>query len=356
MTELHARLDLLEGNCRGLVGAAAGLHKRAFAVLSLMRGDGTTGMGEASPLPGYSPDSIEEATAELRRLVDGPVRVDPLVSPLALLDQGFAASSIEHPSSRFALETALLDWLGRTRNVPLHRMLAGDVPAEPIRIADLVLESDPRRWAPSVDRLVSEGATHLKLKVGVDLDQELRALRTIRRSHPSIALRLDGNRRIPLDSLRRHAATFEALELELFEEPVADEDWPRALALPLPYALDESLRNGVRSGALLETGKIRAVVLKPMVLGGLRRSLELAEHAATFRTACLVSHTFDGPISRAATAELALVLRSELAAGLSVHPGLDLWSPHRIAAIRGREIVPHDAPGLGIEFEGHRDA
>lgn len=356
MTDLHARLDLLEGDLAGLVGAAAGLSKRVFAVLSLMRGDGTTGLGEASPLPGYSPDSIEEATEELRRLVDEPVRANPLVSPLELLDQVFSVSSVEQPSSRFALETALLDWLGRTRNTALHRMLASDVPAEAIPIADLVLEPDPTRWAPAVDRLVSEGATHLKLKVSADLDTEIDALRAIRRLHPAIALRLDGNRRIPADSLRRHAAALEALDLELFEEPVADSDWQAALALPLPYALDESLQNGLRSQALLETGKIRAVVLKPMVLGGLRASLELAERAATFGTACSVSHTFDGPISRAATAELALVLRSELAAGLGAHPALDLWAPCRIAAIHGREILPHDAPGLGIQFEDHSHA
>jgi L-alanine-DL-glutamate epimerase-like enolase superfamily enzyme len=197
---------------------------------------------------------------------------------------------------------------------------------------------------------LADGATHLKLKAGVDLDAEMRALQTIRRAHPTLPLRLDANRRIPLEALRRHAESLEALELELFEEPVAPADWLAALDLPLPFALDESLRDEELSRRLLGSGAIRAVVIKPMVLGGFRASFDAAEQAAACGAQYLVSHTFDGPVARAATAELALTLQTELAAGLGPHPALGLWPPHRIAAIRDRQIVPHDAPGLGFEL------
>ena len=92
MTDLHAQIDVLEGELpESLVGAASDLSKRTFAVLRLMRSDGTTGLGEAAPLPGYSPESVADAAAELRRLVDEPVRANPLAGPLALLVETFAA-------------------------------------------------------------------------------------------------------------------------------------------------------------------------------------------------------------------------------------------------------------------------
>jgi L-alanine-DL-glutamate epimerase-like enolase superfamily enzyme len=351
VTDLHAQIDMLEGELPGsLVGAAVGLSKRAFAVLRLMRDDGTSGVGEASPLPGYSPDSMVEVSDELQRLVDAPVAANPLASPLDLLVDAFAAHPLKHPAARFALETALLDWLGHTRDEPVHQVLGGAVERQPIPIADLVLEVDPASWPACVDTLLADGATHLKLKAGVDLDAEMRALQTIRRAHPTLPLRLDANRRIPLEALRRHAESLEALELELFEEPVAPADWLAALDLPLPFALDESLRDEELSRRLLGSGAIRAVVIKPMVLGGFRASFDAAEQAAAHGAQYLVSHTFDGPIARAATAELALTLQTELAAGLGPHPALGLWPPHRIAAIRDRQIVPHDAPGLGFEL------
>ena len=137
---------------------------------------------------------------------------------------------------------------------------------------------------------------------------------------------------------------------------MAPEHWPAALNLPLPFALDETLRNDALSQKLLDSGKIRAVVIKPTVLGGLRASFAVAERAAAHSAQYLVSHTFDGPIARAVTAELALALQTELAAGLGSHPALALWPPHRIAAIRDRQITPHDAPGLGLRFEEDPDA
>lgn len=357
MTSLHAQLDVLEGELtESLAGAAAGHAKRAFAVLRLTRNDGTTGRGEASPLPGYSPDSMAEVSDELQRLVEAPLEANPLASALDLLIDAFAALPLRHPASRFALETALLDWLGHTRGEPVHRVLGGDAERQPIPIASLVMESNPASWPACADALLARGATHLKLKLGFDLAAEVAALQTIRRSHPTVPLRIDANRRISLQALRRHAASLESLELELLEEPVAPADWMTALELPLPFALDESLRDEELSCRLLASGGIRAVVIKPMVLGGMRASFAAAERAAAHGAEYLVSHTFDGPIARAATAELALALQTELAAGLGVHPALALWPPHHIAAIHGDRIEPHDAPGLGLHFDEDSDA
>jgi L-alanine-DL-glutamate epimerase-like enolase superfamily enzyme len=115
--------------------------------------------------------------------------------------------------------------------------------------------------------------------------------------------------------------------------------------------LDETLRDADLSRRVLESGKVCAVVIKPTVLGGLRASFEVAERAAAHGAEYLVSHTFDGPIARAVTAELALALQTKLAAGLGWHPALELWPAHHTAAIRDRQIAPHDAPGLGLHFE-----
>jgi L-alanine-DL-glutamate epimerase-like enolase superfamily enzyme len=357
VTDLHAQIDVLEGELsEPLVGGATGLAERVFAVLRLMRSDGTTGLGEASPLPGYSPDSITDVANELQRLADEPIAVDPLPSPLELLVDTFAAHPLIQPSARFALETALLDWLGQTRREPVHRVLGADAERRAIPIAELVMTPEANSWPARTDELLADGATHLKLKIGSDLDAELEALRSIRRAHPKLPLRLDANGRIAVAALRRHAESLQALELELIEEPVAPEDWPSALDLPLPFALDETLRDEALSQQLLKSGRIRAVVIKPMVVGGLRASFEIAERAAAHGARYLVSHTFDGPIARAVTAELALALQTELAAGLGEHPALGLWPPHRIAAIRDRQIVPHGEPGLGLQFEEDPDA
>lgn len=356
MTLLHARVDVIEGQLpKPLVGAVAGLSERSFAVLTLVGEDEAIGVGEASPLPGYSPDSIDDAAEELQALVEEPIEVDPSLDARTLLDRSPEVQLMESPSARFALESALLDWLGRVRGEPVHALLASGQ-RRPIPIADLIVEADPARWPDCVDRLCADGATHIKFKTGMEIDQEVAALRTVRDRHPALAMRLDANRRIAIADLRRHAVSLESLGLEFIEEPVASEGWLEAMSLPLLFALDETLRDESMSRALLAQDRIRVLVIKPAVLGGVTAALDVAKIARDNGAEPVLSHTFDGPIARAATAELALALQTELAAGLGVHPALDLWPPHRIAAIHAREIRPHAVPGLGLEFERDTDA
>ena len=357
MTELHAKVDVVEGALpSALVGGGAGIDRRSFAVLTLMRDDGTLGLGEASPLPGYSPDDMWDVAEALHALVATPIEVDALASPFDIVSCALGERPPAEPSARFALETAVLDWLGRNRGLPVHRILGGDAERDPVPIGDLVMAQNPSEWLPEADRLLADGATHLKLKVGLDVAREVQALQAIRSEHRTLPLRLDGNGNLSVEELRAYADAFERLELEMFEEPVSGEAWSEVLELPLPWALDESLLDVDASLRALESERVRALVLKPTVLGGFGACFEWAGRAAVVGADVTVSHTFDGPIARAAAAELALALRCGLAAGLGPHPALELWPPCTTASIDGRRIVPHDEPGLGLTFEEEPDA
>jgi L-alanine-DL-glutamate epimerase-like enolase superfamily enzyme len=357
LTVLHAKVDVLEGELpRELVGGADRLARRSFVVLTLMRDDGTMGVGEASPLPGYSPDDVETAASALYRLVEDPVEVDPLATPFEIVSAALGSRPIDEPSARFAIETAVLDWLGHNRGAPVHRVLGGDADPAPIPIGDLMMSPDAADWPRETSGLVADGATHIKYKVGRDFASEVSALETIRAAHPDLPIRLDGNRRLSVPELRAHDSALQALELELFEEPVGPTEWSEALEQGLPWALDETLLDSEASRRHLDTGRVQAVVLKPTLLGGFTACLAWAERAAAAGADFTVSHTFDGPIARAATAELGLALQCRLAAGLGQHPALSLWPPVGDPAIEGRRIVAHDAPGLGLSFEDEDDA
>ena len=150
MTLLHAQIDLLEGELVGdLAGRALGLSSRAFAILRLTDDDGVYGLGEASPLPGTSPDTIEQAVAELGELCGAPLEVDPGLPARTLLDRSAEVQFMQAPSARFALETAMLDWLGKVHEQPVYRLLAPPT-SESIPIADLVFERDPSAWPAHV--------------------------------------------------------------------------------------------------------------------------------------------------------------------------------------------------------------
>jgi len=64
----------------------------------------------------------------------------------------------------------------------------------------------------------------------------------------------------------------------------------------------------------------------------------------------LFSHTFGGPIERAATGAFALVF-GDGSPGLAPHAGLDVWPAATALCFEGSTLLPCTAPGLGVRWE-----
>ncbi|MEE8561363.1 MAG: enolase C-terminal domain-like protein, partial [Gemmatimonadota bacterium] len=299
-----------------LGGEAAGLgrwEERGGLLLTLGDAEGGRGQGEASPLPGYSSDTLSGVRHELSAIEWARLpSVDLDRAPLPQVERVVGAAGLRSPSARLAVETALLDLAGGRLGLPLYRLLeAGhggtsgvvedaDARAVPVPLAAL-LAGDVLRHA---ERLVEEGYGCLKLKVGGAPDADLALLEALRREvGAAVALRADGNRSLPAASAEgwlREAAGF---DMEFVEEPVAFERLLGLAATHVPIALDESLHAPAHQalhapadqalhapfrGAATEAaeefaadriseaadaGRCSFVVLKPMALGGLGRCM-----------------------------------------------------------------------------------
>ncbi len=334
-------------------------HARAGIVLELVDELGNVGQGEASPLPGYSPDDLATNRAALGGLRLGGLELDPTL-PVARL---FGAVGEHVPpgarAARFALETALLDLVARRRQIPAWSLLAEGTPLPVPLSALLDAPSLEQRWAQA-KRARDRGVATFKVKLGRhpgELD-DLSELRD--RLGSGARIRLDANQGWTPEEAMHRLPSLPALAPEFLEEPVrgfelghrspAAEPWDRS---PIPLALDESLQPWGVADTLRHCPVPRAarvLVLKPTVLGGLSRCLELAQLGRELGLELVVSHAFEGPIAWAAAASLALAVQSGgLAAGLDRHPGLSAW-PQRTPATVGRgELVPAPCPGLGVE-------
>lgn len=365
---LSARLASVAGR---LPVAAADSRRRWLErealLLKVDDGEGHVGQGEAAPLPGYSPDALEQARAALDVVAWDRLDVrDPEFVSVALPR---ALQSIEAscPSARAALEIALLDLIAQRRGEPLHGLLRAGPRGRavgPIPLAALLPMPDASEGASGdeaaleaalafAEARAGEGIRVFKAKVGADLDRELAFLGRFRARCPAPhALRLDANQSLAGRDAPRALARLAELGPEYLEEPLPlDELFRLGGPPPLPIALDESLQRAdvdALAERALDEGRVRAFVLKPGALGGLTRCLELAAMAASRGAPSSVSHLHDGPVALAAAAELALALDLPAAAGLAPHPGLGLWPPAPSPAFEGARIEPHQAPGLGL--------
>jgi o-succinylbenzoate synthase len=364
------------GGAVSRVANARNTWSERHGLLLELRDDlGHRGLGEASPLPDHSPDTLADCEAELRALDPAALEPMPAGAP-AEIDRARLAEVtrlVRAPAARFALETALLDLVARRAGKPLWQVLRA-LHGQPARPADapaaiplnaVCTGGERARVLHDIAAARARGIRCFKLKVGRDLDSELALLAAVRARHGNdIALRLDANQAWTPAESRAHLQRFAAVAPEYVEEPViAPLTNLAALApLPVPVALDESLMHAAADAAaapavaprapdldaLLAAGLVHMLVLKPMLLGGAMPAMALAARARAHGADVVISHLFDGPVALAACAHLAVALTISRACGLDRHNGLQAWPEIDIPFLGAAHIaVPHQ-PGLGI--------
>ncbi len=351
----RARVYAVHGGLGAPVeNAGESWRERRFLLLELTDEAGRIGQGEASPLPGFSRDTLDQARGELLQ-VDWTAlpELDPAEAACGQIEARLELTGVHAPAARFAVETALFDLAGQALAKPVSELLDGPIPDSsrdawpPVALAAL-LTGDVLTAA---QERVDHGYRHFKLKVGRSPPEDLALLASLRAQlGPDIALRADANGSFAPEAAPTWLRSAAALDLEFLEEPVPLGRLKPAEPSPVPLAIDESLRPGDETGLLsaLATGAYRFVVLKPSYHGGLVRCQRLARLARRHGAEPVVSHLFEGPVALAAAAELALALAPCPAAGLAPHAGLDLWPNVGLAAFHQADLVRHHSPGLGL--------
>lgn len=323
--------------------------ERQSLLLRISDARGASGSGEASPLPGYASDQLDDVEALLKNLDFS--RFEAALGQASVTETLAAVAALAPPalpSARMALETATLDLLGRRAGVPAPTLL-GATPHATRELAELVGPASSPQLFANAERALGAGFRHLKLKLGAAgaLEQELAAVVALReRLGPSIRLRLDANGCLSAPELEIAWKALAKLEIELFEEPG---NVPESLRQGLPLGLDESLQRLDVTAAVaeLERRKARFAVLKPMALGGVMHAWQLAERAAGAGLGVVLSHCFDGPWAYRAAAALALTLPSGVAHGLAPHAGLQGF-PAAPSPVRQGSLHAWSEPGLGL--------
>jgi o-succinylbenzoate synthase len=348
---MNLSIRRFSGGTGGARNAGRAWAARSGLLLGLHAGC-TRGLGEASPLPGYSPDTLESAENAL-----GALDMAALERALNLDDTEESLKSVANllprteAAARMALETAALDLRGRQRHASAPALL-GAAPMAERTLAWLVGALDAEALG-RIRTAQQAGYGHFKIKLGGtgDFRAAIAGVSELRRTlGAGPRLRLDANRAWSHSEATSAGILLEALDIEFIEEPSSRLTHPPAASIPV--ALDESLQglDPENLEALARRSGARFVVLKPMVLGGLSHCIELARHAAALDLGVVVSHSFDGPVGLIAAAALALALPTRIAQGLAPHAGLAAWRQIPLP-ITDATLNTWKTPGLGFDSE-----
>jgi o-succinylbenzoate synthase len=365
---------------------ARGLWEERVGWLVRAEACGTAGYGDCAPLPEAGTEDAQRAERRLRhwceRTREGS---DALLAALT------AASAADSPAADCAVETALLDLAARRQGLPLRRLLAADAPD---RVAvNAMLGAAAEAEPAAAQRALDAGFRVLKLKVGAaDIDMELRRIRALAALlSPDARLRLDANGAWDEATAKQWIHALTGSPIDCIEEPLAQPDAQTLARLQdaaeFSLALDESLRTSTPPAEVVDkplaldarggggTGfqsasraqgdalgssssrfrdieeplpPVRRLVLKPAVMGGLRRTLSLARQARAGGREVVVTSLIESAAGLWAAAQLAAATGSRLAHGLATADWLaaNLGTP---PAVQGGEIRLPETAGSGFE-------
>jgi O-succinylbenzoate synthase len=227
---------------------------------------------EASPLPGFSPDSIDDVIAALR----GQQAPSPSLQ--------FALAALEEPAMKDAA-------------VPWNHLLVGD--------RDQVMAG--------VDRCVASGVTAVKLKVGRDdLACDIELVKAVRERLPShVRLRLDANQAWAIEQAKRFIESLSGFNFEYIEEPLQNPHQLEDLfsKTGVRYALDETLTDNDQIDAWPNAA---ALICKPTILGG----RAVVEKLAATGKPITFTAAFESGVGVARIVQLAAEFSPDNAAGL----------------------------------------
>lgn len=249
---------------------------------------GIVGMGEA---PTDAVEKLETIKFRIDRYTapkligQNPFDIGPIHSRIRVRQSGKWMA--RHATA--AINYALYDIMGKALNVPLYTLLGG-------KYRDKVLASvEVRRGTPeemtrhSVE-YYEQGFRGIKAKLGLDPDQDARALKSIREAlGPDISLRADVNQGYTIQEAVRLCQLAEEYDvgLELLEQPTSRTDWEGANrimnAVNIPIEADEAADSLYQVYQLLRNDACDIINTKCSKAGGISGVMQWAAVAEAAR-------------------------------------------------------------------------
>lgn len=325
------------------------------ALVRLTAADGSVGLGNIDPSPGYSAETIEESLAAIRGVLAPLVRGRDLGNPHRLV-QAMDDALPGYLDAKAAIEMACIDMTARRLGIPVHQYLGGAM-VDSVRFNAWIGIVPPDEAAAEAKKWFDRGFRSAKIKVGGGIHADRDRVRAVREAvGPTMALRADANAGYQVSEAIELGRLLEPLGMQLLEQPVADHDLAGMArvrqAIGIPVMADESITDHASLIAVIRADCADIVKLKVMKQGGFLKCRRMLETATAAGLKVVIGHGFGLGINTVAEIMLA-------STSTEVLEGLECVGPLKTAD----DIVVHKldissgciplpcGPGLGVELD-----
>ena len=260
-----------------------------------------TGYGEASPSSYY--DHTAESVAEALRKNAGVIEaVDPFHYRHAL--DGLLSSLDGNRAALCAIDTALMDWLGKRLGVPLSRVLGVDPALSPKSSFTIGISS-----IEHMQEKAREAANFPILKIKLGTDDDIAMMRALRQA-TNATFRVDANCAWTAQETIEKSQELKQLGVEFIEQPLPREELDAMEEVfqksALPIIADENSIVPEDVPGLI--GRFHGINMKLVKCGGLLPALRMVELARTYGLELMVGCMIESSVGISAAAQIAPLL------------------------------------------------
>ncbi len=317
-----------------------------FVRLETRQGQSAWGCTVAHPgITGREPNEVIRLCQECASAVPDlhPFNIEYTLSEIAKIAKGDA-------STLCAYDLAFHDLLGMIASMPLYRLLGGF--RNRIQTSITLPISTVQESVELAEAYARKGFRILKIKGGLNPEEDVRRVKAIRRNLADHILRLDADGGY---SVRDALDVAQALKgtLEMLEQPTpADDDAALRQVTelsPIPILADQSVRGPDSALSLAASRSVSGMSVKLATCGGLRCARQIDAIARAAHISTMVSCFFEPALLIAAGLSLALSSPNVQYGDLDGHLGL-LNDP----SVPGFQLedgwlIAAEIPGLGTQ-------
>lgn len=337
--------------------SAAAQTVRSGVIVRLEGEDGFYGLGEIAPLRKRTEQDVASLLGFLDPRLSG-IEADEIPKAIKRL---YVSKDVA-AAIRCGLDIAACDLMAKAAGVPVAEFLGGRRRWR-VPVNATISAPTPELAAQAARRAVENGFRCVKLKVGImrTVATECELVGAVREAiGPGVLLRIDANEAWTSAQAISTIRALERFDLEFVEQPVAAYDLAglKAVreAVGTLIAADEPIVSKRRSEAFIEGGAADLVVIKPMVVGGLREAIKIAYSALSSGVEPVITTTIDSGVGIAAALHLAAAIEGTRACGLATAELLECDLTSGTPQLVDGMMVCPNTPGLGVEIDEVKSA
>tara|TARA_R110002126_G_scaffold14765_1_gene61301 strand:- start:558 stop:1610 length:1053 start_codon:yes stop_codon:yes gene_type:complete len=318
-------------------------------ILKVETDSGITGFGCAAPditITKENPDSLEKVIRD--HIIPALNGSNPF-NYARILNELRDSTKVQ--SSALAMtDAALFDVMAKKAGVPLYQLLGGFRDSIPTSVTIGILSIN--ETLKKASQFIEDGFFILKIKGGLDVEEDIEKLRLIREKYPKVILRFDGNQGYSVKQSIEFYKKTKEIGIEIFEQPLSidDEHLLEKLISKIshPVMADESLKTLDDAHRLTKNDSSDMINIKLMKVGGILEGMHINSVAKAAGNEVMVGCLDECRLGISMGLHFGLSRPNIEFADLDSHLDFEKDPFKGLFHLEKGFLYPNDKPGLGL--------